>query len=741
MESGNISNYTTFFPSLDETEGNFSYQIFGTGLSCELVMRLNITMQMSHLSSLQDWTNPAQDHVYEVERVHYISCMFLLVIHSLPRATRPIRFNLKVYQCSMWDSGFYETLTSNSLSGSAPCPDMSTRTIVDYGQTCMSRFHYSIGTYFNDEVECQCDMYCHEFSDCCLNVNDIDQEVYGYPEYLEKYHLDLKGRNENLREIMGCVSNQIPPLKRTHSLGYFMVIDCPFSESHSLVKDHCTQSVSREELTLFHFIPVEVKYIVYRNVFCAWCHGITRLHESSFWGARFDDTEECYELLEKVKRFQPIPFSQLETECISSSLGFFGPFQKKTLETLNIFDGDTRMGKVCILPDGVQLAKQALVQNAEMKPEGSSPHSLQYYECKRAISTEMTSQNKGFNVLIVKGGVLTKTDHVCAACSVESFMYLFSNYLPMLYSILIPWSSNTIDGRISVLFDQGEILDCSTFDSCEQKATKASSNVSYHVQIAMSHAGCFFSLASLCTCIHIFKFRGDFCSSEPKRVQFLLILSKIAFFSTFAVGYYFHAVYSVCKIVGMVLHYTVLVSFASSILFGAKVMTMLLRMKYDMAALAKENRDDRKMSRREVAQYVGIWGSILVSTVLFGVYEFALDGDFFGYGQYEICFITKQKALLYAFVVPTSVTVGANILTTIISVCLYFSVSKNHPGNTFLAQSILSFFGRLLVFQSVQWIFGIGCYFSSNEVVAFIFSFLTAFEGVFIYIGVFTSKG
>ena len=123
-------------------------------------------------------------------------------------------------------------------------------------------------------------------------------------------------------------------------------------------------------------------------------------------------------------------------------------------------------------------------------------------------------------------------------------------------------------------------------------------------------------------------------------------------------------------------------------------MAMLLRMKYDMAALSMENRDDRKVSWREVVQYFGIWGSILLLVTSFGIYEFALDGDMFGYGCAEICFITKPQALLYALVLPTSVTVGANILTTIISVCLMLLISKNYSGNITLAQSILNFLGR-----------------------------------------------
>ena len=730
----------TFSLSSDEAGNNFSYQIFGTDISCG--KGINVTMP-SLTSYHYHWMNTAPDHVLEMEQVNYIRCMKLTIIHPNSNSVGSIQLNLKIHQCSMWDSVFFRLMRSFS-SNSIPCLNVSPRKIRKIPFTeeaCLRRrFAYSIGTYFSDEVQCQCDIYCHEFDDCCLNVDEKAPEYFEYPDLLDmiSHQLDLKEKNENVRGITGCVSNQIPSWERTHCLGYFMVIDCPHGESHSLVRDHCTQSVSREELTLFHFIPVEVKYIVYRNVFCALCHGIAVLHESSLWATKFDDSEGCKNLIEKMKKFENVPFLQLERECLASSFGFFGPPSKTTGEELNVFAGQTRMGKVCIIPDGVPLVEEVPI--AVMMSESRSPHSMQYRECKRAMLTDMKSENEGFNILFsLGGGVLTKTNHICSACSNSVFKYLFSNSIltSEIYTILVPkFHSFTIDGRIAVLFSQGEILDCSTFGVCEKKA-----QIGHYVQVALSQAGCFFSFASLCTSIQIFKSRGDFCSSEPKRIQFLLILSKLAFFSTFAVGHYFRALYSVCKTVAVILHYTVLVSFSTSILFGAKVMTMLLRIKYDIAALAIENRNDQKTGWREVAQYIGIWGSILVVVIFFGVYEFALDNDIFGYGDNEICFVTKQKALLYTLVVPTSVTVGANILTTIISACLMFSISKNHPRNTYLAQSIINFLGRLLAFQSVQWVVGLGCYFSSNQVVGFLFSFLTAFEGVFIYIGVLTSKG
>ena len=694
-----------------------------------------LTIQLPSLTSSKDWIHPVQDQVSEMERVNYISCMRLDILHYRKMKTRNFPLNLKLYQCSMWDTGFFEVMNKDFTRGSLPCLEVQSTVVPHIETNCSgTRTAYTIGTLNFNEVECQCDIYCHILNDCCLDINEIDT---GYPKQIQS-HLALKEENPNLHEITGCISNEIPPLERTHSLGYFMVVDCPHEESHSLLRDHCTQSVMPEELTVFHFIPVEVMFIVYRNVYCAWCHGIPALHESSFWGVKFDSSFNCLKIINKVKKFQNVPFSQLEKDCLTSSNGFFGPIPRSSQEKWNVFLGDTRMGKVCIIPEGVPLAKEVPLYEAESLSESFSPQSLQYHECKRAILNDSKS-HEGFNILVTVGGdILSKLNSVCAACSDSALMHLFVNDYGLLDSILIPENKNSLalDGRLSVLFSQGKILNCSAFNVCEKKSQAAN-----HVQIAMSQAGCLFSLASLCTSLHIFKFRGDFCSSEPKRVQFLLILSKIAFFSTFAVGYYFRAIYSICRIVAVVLHFTILISFASSILFGAKVMAMLLRMKYDMAALSMENRDDRKVSWREVVQYFGIWGSILLLVTSFGIYEFALDGDMFGYGCAEICFITKPQALLYALVLPTSVTVGANILTTIISVCLMLLISKNYSGNITLAQSILNFLGRLLAFQSVQWVVGLAYYFSKNEVVGFIFSFLTAFEGVFIYVGVFTSKG
>ena len=50
------------------------------------------------------------------------------------------------------------------------------------------------------------------------------------------------------------------------------------------------------------------------------------------------------------------------------------------------------------------------------------------------------------------------------------------------------------------------------------------------------------------------------------------------------------------------------------------------------------------------------------------------------------------------------------------------------------------FLGKLIVFQSTQWIFGIVFYLTENEVFALVFEFLVAFEGLFLFISFFSAN-
>ena len=78
--------------------------------------------------------------------------------------------------------------------------------------------------------------------------------------------------------------------------------------------------------------------------------------------------------------------------------------------------------------------------------------------------------------------------------------------------------------------------------------------------------------------------------------------------------------------------------------------------------------------------------------------------------------MTTPDAMLYSVVVPTSVAVATNVFTTTFSVYLMFTLLENVTGNVVSLRSVLNNLSRLLVFQRIQWLFGLVYYTNLNMI-------------------------
>ena len=221
-----------------------------------------------------------------------------------------------------------------------------------------------------------------------------------------------------------------------------------------------------------------------------------------------------------------------------------------------------------------------------------------------------------------------------------------------------------------------------------------------------------------------------------------LFFSKLLFFATFGLSSLVRTVVVACQIVSVILHVVLLLSFSLTVLFGLKVMSMMIKIKYDMATMANNKNKEGTIHWGEAARYFGVVAVVVILGIATAVVEFALGKSVFGYGVNGMCFVTERQAILYSVVVPISLAVGMNVVSTITSVALLWSITQEE--HSFLtASTILGSFCRLISFQSLQWIFGLVYFIDFNLVVSYIFSVLSSFEGAFIYFVVYStsSKG
>ena len=668
-----------------------------------------------------------------MNHIHFINCMKVVITQS---ENVSLSLNLHLYQCPLWTYILYDELIY--WSNGPLC--LSTPLIkTDH---CHNRdSEYILGRFWSEEVECQCDDYCSVFNDCCDDFGSNREVIHDW----NNSHIALL-MSSKVNEMIECASNQIPPWNRTHSLGYFMVTDCP-DKKHRLRK-RCKLLNTERDMDIYHFIPVEIKGIVYRNVFCAWCHGVKKVTEKNFWAAYAHSNECIYDRFRK--KGVPVPFPRLFHDCFSPKNGIVGPKHgpHEILKISDIDRGSSRLGKMCIISGPASLVTKNTPLIA--RPE-ESPLAKSYRECKNAIQEGVDSPAKGFHFILAKTAhgfdVVRNVASICQNCQ-DLMRNLLTNDgvgLNGLQSAMIPPAPNSMAMGMLIFFNDHAVVEESMFIVIDQKPDKKVHKMSIDY---ISRVGSFFSLTSILSIMFMLKQRGNFCYSEPRRLQFSLICSKMMFFIFLYLSAVFAEVKLACRIVAILLHTALLTSFLSTILFGLNVLKMMIDMKFNMAAVAANSKDYRKIGLKEALQFVGVSFIVMGFGISAAVVEFTNTDDddddpsFFGYGQDEVCFVTKSAAQLWFVVVPTAATVFINIISTLFSLLLIWNITKNNELNFGSAESLLGYLCRLLAYQSIQWVFGLIYYLNTDLiVVGYIFSVFSSFEGMFIFIAVYKSKG
>ena len=136
------------------------------------------------------------------------------------------------------------------------------------------------------------------------------------------------------------------------------------------------------------------------------------------------------------------------------------------------------------------------------------------------------------------------------------------------------------------------------------------------------------------------------------------------------------------------------------------------------------------MDKQEMVKFIGIWLGFFCLVVSLWVYDHLYNSDqLIGYGVDTNCIVTQDMGRLYLLIIPTSGICLFNIGSAVFSLIQYKSLVESEVD---AGKKLVIAVGRLIVFQSTQWIFGIIFYFTNNEIVRYIFEISVTYEGVLI---------
>ena len=149
-----------------------------------------------------------------------------------------------------------------------------------------------------------------------------------------------------------------------------------------------------------------------------------------------------------------------------------------------------------------------------------------------------------------------------------------------------------------------------------------------------------------------------------------------------------------------------------------------------MAALTVENQE-RNSNKVEMIVTTFIWTFSLILVITTSLYDSLVNDSFFSYGKKGICLISGKDGQRYFIIVPTGFMVLANVFSVIFS-CVQLRAIWQTISKESLSLKLVRFLGNMVVFQSVQYIFGVIYHLSSNDVIKNVFEVLVVFEGTFI---------
>ena len=598
--------------------------------------------------------------------------------------------------------------------------------------SCIYRDHSRLYDVTEMFTRCQCDAYCHIFGDCCYDHTRRVENVLPMSRESQSQEKAVPFMSE-VANSLSCMNVELSDTYPRHGMGFYMVGDCPEHKRDSPLQAHCRLDISAENLTYIHYLPIEIHHIVYRNIYCARCFGAD-ISQGEFWAIVFTAYKHysiCKQIMVMMSEMPELPLDLIKKYC--GWKGFAGP--DVPFNNVKQSMGPTRMGKYCLdkvtwlhsekghANNDSDLASWYLTTFDKLDDCRAAFINPPRYQSLDSIVFEKTYQ--GFRVLA------SLTD-ICKYCDAMALLSLTYRIGSIERYITPPSSVSLTDGRL-VAFFQGS-FNCSFFKDCQNANDEW---ISADVHVAISQTGSVISIIVLLLLLFLMS-RKSFGKTESKRLQISLIVSKIFFFVSFSLSYLLRNI--ACKLMAILLHFSLILSFSYSITIGVKIALVMWRLKNDLAAMAKENKSD-KISKQEVGYQVFIWSFCIVLVGACLGYENLTEEMLFGYDENRFCLTSDEKGWLFLIIIPTAVTLVVNLATIVYSGCsLYFLMASKPLLRTCSVSRLLKFLARMICFQSLQWALGLIFYVSQNETCGLIFEIFGSFEGLMIFCALITSE-
>ena len=560
---------------------------------------------------------------------------------------------------------------------------------------CAARRERESYSIISSLTRCQCDKFCAHFGDCCHDAVSNSSTMMTMPKEVglqcvstESYGADFEGIGFYL--ISSCPSN-----------GEWADVPSLMNGSYSMadVMSQCLHVGLNDTLAK---IPVQIEDRAYRNVFCALCHG-EEVRPEHFWelSTKGDMVDLCQDYLH---RFQQsfTDFNYSIGLCQTRSIAY---------PQTNPLQGLSRMGKMCFF-DPRHPAEVFLSEPVAL---------IMHFDRVEAVAA----------------------DCFCQHCSARMMTYA-NTRVERLYRFVENFSQVELmkDRNKDVITSSGEVInlfrpphdDDDNDDDDDNNGAEEGTGVVLRVASLTGSGASIISLTSVA--FHVVFVEG--VTSRAKRCQVGILISKWVFYLCLCGGTTGRNVFWACKIFAVLTHYFMLVSFSHMMWFGTQVARMMWLLNSNMAVLSRENWEETRIGV-EVLYFLGLWmgPGVLVGAVL--CLEHFYDDNLFQYGHGQNCVLSGPSGTLYFVIVPVSVMVLVNVSSLAFSAIQWYKLWDDKMDQSYLTK-LIKFFGKLMTFQSFQWILGVVFYWTENEALKYAFEILVAYEGLFIALSYFSGK-